>query len=236
MFRNQYDSDNITWSPQGRLFQIEYANEAVKQGSAVVGLKSATHAVVATFNRQTDKLGAFQKKIFEIDSHIGIAVSGFCADARVLSSQMRSECIDHFYMYNTPHPVEKLVKGVSDKAQVNTQKYGLRPYGVGLLVIGYDTKPRLFETSPSDLNHVEHIWKKHFAEFDALDETQLIRQALLALKESLSTTNDVLSSSNCTVGIVGKDYPFKQLTSDEIEGMLNNLEPQQMEIVQPEVD
>lgn len=138
MFRNQYDSDNVTWSPQGRLFQTEYAMEAVKQGSAVVGLKSKTHVVLASFNRQTDELGAYQKKIFEIDDHIGVAVSGFCSDARVLTSQMRTECIDHKYTYDTPYATGALVKKISAQAQVSTQKYGSRPYGVGLLVAGYD--------------------------------------------------------------------------------------------------
>ncbi|BFU18787.1 proteasome subunit alpha type 1, putative [Entamoeba histolytica HM-1:IMSS-B] len=249
MFRNQYDSDNITWSPQGRLFQIEYATEAVKQGSAVVGVKSKTHAVVATFNRQTDELGAYQKKIFEIDDHIGVAISGFCADARVITSQMRSECIDYSYVYGTPHPVEKLVKHVSDNAQVNTQKYGLRPYGVGLLVIGYDTKPRLFETSPSGLYYsykaqaigarsqsCRTYLEKHFESFKELDEEQLIKQAILALRESLTTTNDKLSVLNCSVAIVGKDTPFRFITDKELQNQLDNLDTQQMEMVQAEVD
>ena len=138
MFRNEYDSDNVTWSPQGRLFQVEYAMEAVKQGSAVVGLKSKTHAVLCTFNRQTDELGAYQKKIFEISSNIGMGVSGFCSDARVLCSKMRNDCIDHMYLYGTEMKAEGLVSELSKKAQVNTQRYGRRPYGVGLLVIGYD--------------------------------------------------------------------------------------------------
>lgn len=76
MFRNQYDSDIATWSPQGRLHQIEYAMEAVKQGSACVGLKSKTHAVIVALKRTSSELGAYQKKIFRIDDHIGIAISG----------------------------------------------------------------------------------------------------------------------------------------------------------------
>jgi 20S proteasome subunit alpha 6 len=81
MYRSDYDSDITIWSPQGRIHQIEYAMEAVKQGSACVGLKSKTHAVVAALKRSTSELGSFQKKIFKIDEHIGIAISGLTGNS-----------------------------------------------------------------------------------------------------------------------------------------------------------
>ncbi len=76
MFRNQYDNDITIWSPEGRIFQIEYAMEAVKQGSACVGLKSKTHAVLVALKRSTSELGSFQKKVFKIDDHMGMGISG----------------------------------------------------------------------------------------------------------------------------------------------------------------
>ena len=76
MFRNQYDTDCITWSPAGRIHQIEYAMEAVKQGSAAIGLRSNKFALVATLKRSSSELSSYQKKIFEIDEHIGIAIAG----------------------------------------------------------------------------------------------------------------------------------------------------------------
>lgn len=77
MFRSDYDSDITIWSHQGRIHQVEYAMEAVKQGSASVGLKSKTHAVVAALKRAgTDGLGSYPQKVFRIDDHMGIAVSG----------------------------------------------------------------------------------------------------------------------------------------------------------------
>ena len=72
----QYDTDCITWSPQGRIHQIEYAEEAVKQGSCCVGLVSKTHAVLATLKRSNSELGSYQQKIFKIDEHVGIAIAG----------------------------------------------------------------------------------------------------------------------------------------------------------------
>ena len=70
MFRNQYDNDVTVWSPQGRIHQIEYAMEAVKQGSATVGLKSKTHAVLVALKRAQSELAAHQKKILHVDNHL----------------------------------------------------------------------------------------------------------------------------------------------------------------------
>ncbi|KAL6007178.1 RNA polymerase-associated factor [Asimina triloba] len=117
MFRNQYDTDVTTWSPQGRLFQVEYAMEAVKQGSAAVGLRSKTHVVLASVNKANSDLSSHQKKIFKIDDHIGIAIAGLTADGRVLSRYLRSECINYSFVYESPLPVGRLVVQLADKAQ-----------------------------------------------------------------------------------------------------------------------
>ena len=150
MFRNQYDTDCITWSPAGRIHQIEYALEAVKQGSAAIGLRSNKYALVATLKRSSNELSSHAKKIFKIDDHCGIAIAGLVADARVIAKYMRTECINHRYVYDAPMQVGRLVLQVADKAQIGTQRAGRRPYGVGLLVVGADqTGPHLFEAQPS---------------------------------------------------------------------------------------
>ena len=76
MFRNQYDSSAATWSPQGRIHQIEYAMEAVKQGSATVGVKSNTHAVLVALKRAQNDLSAHQKKCLRIAPHCGMTMAG----------------------------------------------------------------------------------------------------------------------------------------------------------------
>jgi 20S proteasome subunit alpha 6 len=83
-FRNQYDSDVTVWSPQGRIHQVEYAMEAVKLGSATVGLKSKDYAVLIALKRAISELSAHQQKILRVDDHIGISMAGITADARVL--------------------------------------------------------------------------------------------------------------------------------------------------------
>ena len=84
MFRNQYDIDCVTWNPKGKILQVEYAKEAVKQGMMSLGLKSKEYVVLVSLMRNPDDFSSHQEKIFEVDEHIGIAISGLLADARNL--------------------------------------------------------------------------------------------------------------------------------------------------------
>lgn len=159
--------------------------EAVKMGSAAVAVRSKEYAVVAALKRAPNDLAGHQKKVFEIDNHMGIAISGLIADARVLAKYMRNECLNHKWAFDSSMQVGRLVAMVSDKAQVYTQKQEKRPYGVGLLVIGYDkTGPHVYETSPSG-NYFEYkaqamgkqsqsartYLEKHFETFDGAFNT-----------------------------------------------------------------
>jgi 20S proteasome subunit alpha 6 len=114
MNRSMYDNDITTWSPQGRLHQVEYAMEAVKQGSASVGLKSNTHALVCAVQRSASELSSTQKKIFDVDDHMGIAIAGLTADARVLCKYMRTECLNHRYVYESSLPAQRLVTKIAN--------------------------------------------------------------------------------------------------------------------------
>ena len=87
--------------------------EAVKQGSAAVGLKSKDFVVLATLKRAASELSSYQRKLFKIDDHMAIAIAGLTADGRVLSRYMRSECINHQFVYETPMNVGRLVTQVT---------------------------------------------------------------------------------------------------------------------------
>jgi len=243
-----YDSDVTTWSPQGRIHQIEYAMEAVKQGSACVGLKSKTHAVVASLMRSSSELGAYQKKVFKIDDHIGIAIAGLTADARVLSKYMRGECLNHKFVYDAPLQTQRLVTAVADKSQVHTQRYGRRPYGVGLLVIGYDdTGSHLYETSPSG-NYYDYkaqaigarsqsaktYLERHFQQFENVTLDELIKHALKSLSETMQSSSDGLNIKNCAVGIVGKDHVFEILEGAKLQKYLDGMDVSGTETKQEE--
>ncbi len=84
MFRNQYDTDVTVWSPQGRLHQVEYAAEAVNQGTVCLGLRSNKYVVLAALKRAPNELSSHQKKLMKVDDHMGIAMSGLTADGRSL--------------------------------------------------------------------------------------------------------------------------------------------------------
>jgi len=76
MQKSMYDTDCITWYPKGEILQVEYATNAVKQGSICLGLRSKTHSVLCTIKRNPTELACYQEKVFKIDNHIGMAISG----------------------------------------------------------------------------------------------------------------------------------------------------------------
>ena len=99
MFRNQYDMDCITWNPKGKILQVDYAKEAIKQGMTTLGLKSKNHVVLVSLKRS--HLQAHQEKIFGVDEHLGIAIAGLTADARNICKYMRTECLNYWYVHDS---------------------------------------------------------------------------------------------------------------------------------------
>jgi len=238
MNRNNYDSDITTWSPHGRLFQMEYALQAVKQGGAAIGLKSKDFAVLATLKRSNSELSSHQRKIMCIDDHVGIALSGLIADARVLCKFMRTECLQHKFVYESPVLTQRLCNLVADKMQVHTQRYGRRPYGVGLLCIGHDqTGAHLYELSPSGnafdykamaigarAQSAKTYLEKTYESFADCNMEQLIHHALFALRETLGTASEGLTIDNAELGIVGLGQEFKIIDGDDIKPYLEALD------------
>jgi hypothetical protein len=110
----RYDNDITVFSPQGRIHQIEYAMEAVKQGSAAVGLRSNTHTVILALKRAQSELASYQNKIIKIDAHLGIAVAGLISDANLLSTFMRTEALKSKMLFDRPVPTLRIVTQISD--------------------------------------------------------------------------------------------------------------------------
>mmetsp|Transcript_2102 Transcript_2102/g.4240 ORF Transcript_2102/g.4240 Transcript_2102/m.4240 type:complete len:284 (-) Transcript_2102:487-1338(-) len=249
MFRNQYDTDVTVWSPEGRLLQVEYAMESVKQGSACVGIRSSTHSVLGALKRSVSELSSHQQKILSIDTHLGIAIAGLTADARTLAKYMRSECLNHKYVYGTQMPSGRLMTDLADRHQRTTQTYVRRPYGVGLLVASYDkTGPHLYQTCPSG-NVYEYTataigarsqsgrtyLEKHYesVQGDAAGDDSstttttsvddLIMHALRALAGCVSGDGE-LTKANGSIGVVGKDTKFHLIEGDDLQPYLDRLE------------
>ncbi|PQE21590.1 proteasome component Pre5 protein [Rutstroemia sp. NJR-2017a WRK4] len=216
MFRNNYDNDSVTFSPQGRIFQVEYASEAVKQGSVVVGIVSKSHAVLVALKRNAEELSSYQKKVIAIDEHVGLALAGLASDARVLSNFMKNQSLSSRLTYDRAVPLSRLVASIGDRAQTNTQHYGRRPYGVGLLVAGVDeTGPHLFEFQPSGMTQemvacaigarsqmARTYLERNLEQFADCGREELIKHGLRALKESLAQDKE-LTVENTSVGVVG---------------------------------
>jgi len=219
--------------------------EAVKQGSASVGLKSSTHTVICALSRASSELSSYQRKIFDIDDHMGISISGLTADARVLCKWLRTECLNYKYVYESQQPVGRLVRKLADKHQVHTQRYGRRPYGVGLLIAGVDENgAHLYETDPSG-NFYDYkaqaigarsqsartYLEKFYLDFDKADRDALVKHGLKALRECLVEKKndkdkepDQLDEKNCSIGIVGVGEKFHVLTPAEVRSFLDSLE------------
>jgi proteasome alpha subunit len=147
-----YDRAITVFSPDGRLYQVEYAREAVKRGTTAVGLKYKGGVVLIVDKRVTTRLlePTSIEKIFKIDVHLGVASSGLVGDARALVDRARIECQINRVSYDEPIDVETLAKKLCDHMQVYTMFGGARPYGTALLIAGmFDGEGRLFETDPS---------------------------------------------------------------------------------------
>jgi len=145
--RSEYDRGVNTFSPEGRLFQVEYAIEAIKLGSTAVGIQTSEGSVLAVEKRLTSPLldPDSVEKIAEIDGHIGAAMSGLVADAKTLVDHARVEAQNHTFTYDEPIGVEPLTQAVCDLAlsfgegsDGDSAKRMSRPFGVALLLAGYD--------------------------------------------------------------------------------------------------
>lgn len=150
--RTAYDWAITVFSPDGRLFQVEYAREAVKRGTTTVGVKFKDGVVLVVDKRITSRLIEPDsiEKIFKIDDHIGCATSGLVADARALVERARIEAQINRLTYEEPIQVKTLARKICDFKQTYTQYGGVRPFGTALLIGGVDASgPHLFATDPS---------------------------------------------------------------------------------------
>lgn len=147
-----YDRGLTMFSPEGRLFQVEYALEAVKRGTLAIALKATDGAVLVVHKKLPTKLmdGNQVHKVYVIDKHVGVAISGLHADARILTDQSRMQAAVHKLTYDEDAPVGLLVKKICDMSQAYSQHGGVRPFGAALMFVGVDEDgPQIFTTSPS---------------------------------------------------------------------------------------
>ena len=160
----RYDSRTTTFSPEGRLYQVEYAVEAINHAGAAIGIKTEKGVILATEKRVLSKLleSTVTEKLHRIDAHIVAASAGVNADAEILINSARLISQRYKYKYGQPAPVELLVQQIADQKQGYTQFGGLRPYGVSFIFAGWDHNLgfQLYQSDPSG-NYVG--WKVNFS-------------------------------------------------------------------------
>lgn len=230
MTNNQaaYDRAITVFSPDGRLYQVEYAREAVKRGTTAVGIKCHEGVVLIVDKRINSRLLEANsiEKIFRIDEHIGVASSGLVGDARALVDRARVEAQINRVTYDEPIDVETLAKKLGDHMQTYTQFGGARPYGTALLITGVsDGKFRLFETDPSGtlleykatgIGTGRAAVMKQFEEGYTYECSikEAITLGLRALHEATEGKFDV---NTIEIGVIsGEKGQFRKMTREEI--------------------
>ena len=146
-----YDRAITVFSPDGRLYQVEYAIETVRRGTIAVGVKCKDGIVIAVEEKSRKlQIANIAQKIFQIDDHVGVAAAGYIPDARSQVDNARFFSQSNKMIYDEPVEVETIAKHLADQCQQYTQYAGVRPYGVALILGGVvNDKPELFLTDPS---------------------------------------------------------------------------------------
>ncbi len=229
-----YDRAITVFSPDGRLFQVEYAREAVKRGTTTVGVMCEDGVVLIIDKRIASKLVVPKsiEKMFQIDEHIGCATSGLVADARSLVDYARVTAQINKVTYSEKIDVESLVKKVCDYKQNYTQYGGVRPFGTALLIAGVDeTGNHLYETDPSGAlveykagsigagrNQVLEYFDEHYEDGMTKEDG-----AVLGLRALDHATEEGLNSRAIEVGIVSEEEGFKTLSQEEVDELIEKV-------------
>ncbi|XP_064400506.1 proteasome subunit alpha type-5-like [Halichondria panicea] len=238
--RSEYDRGVNTFSPEGRLFQVEYAIEAIKLGSTAVGISTPEGVVLAVEKRVTSSLmePSSIEKILEIDTHIGCAMSGLIADSRTMVDRARVDAQNHWFVYNEPMSVQSVTQAVSNLAMKfgednddDNEKAMSRPFGTALLIGGVDDDgPQLWHLDPSGTytlydakaigsgsegaqSSLQEVYHKSMTMNEAEEKLLIVLKQVM--EEKLTSINVEMSSVR-----VGVDEKFKIYSKTELEAIL----------------
>jgi proteasome alpha subunit len=202
-----YDRASTMFSPDGRLLQVEYAKEAVKQGSTAIGLVCKDGVLLVADKRIVDKLIVSDtvEKIFQVDDHIGATATGFVMDGRVLIERAQVLVQQHRVTHGVPMDTASLVKEICDVKQFYTQYAGARPFGVSILFAGIDDEPMLYVTDPTGI----------FFEYraTAIGEAESEVKSILnkEYKDSMTVEEGLKLAVSALKRVLGKDFDMRRI-------------------------
>ena len=230
-----YDHAITVFSPDGRIFQVEYALETVKRGSTVLGIACPEGVVLAAEEKLTSRLQDpnFLWKIFQIDEHIGAAIAGLSSDARILIDQARIQAQRNRLMYDEPIYIEAIAKIIGNIEQQYTQNGGVRPFGVSIIFGGVDNKgAKVLQTDPSGScwaykaisigsgsDSIREVLEAKYIGDMSLDQTILLASECLS-----KVVEEKLDSQKMSIAIIPiSTRKFKRLNDVEVERYIAKL-------------
>jgi len=232
---SEYSFSLTTFSPSGKLLQIEYALNRVAEGRPALGIKVKNGVVLATEKKTPSPLvdETTLTKIENLSENVGVVYAGMPPDFRVLLKRGRKMAQQYYNVYRELIPVSQIVREEAAVMQEFTQSGGVRPFGISLMVAGFDEAgPQLFQVDPSGSyfgwkasaigkNHVnaKSFLEKRYSEDVELEDA--IHTAILTLKEGCE---EAISAENIEIGIVGTDRKFRVLTPAEVQDYLGEVE------------
>ncbi|XP_040840629.1 proteasome subunit alpha-type 8 isoform X1 [Ochotona curzoniae] len=248
---SRYDRAITVFSPDGHLFQVEYAQEAVKKGSTAVGIRGTNIVVLGVEKKSVAKLQDERtvRKICALDDHVCMAFAAYCkictvllgltADARVVINRARVECQSHKLTVEDPVTVEYITRFIATLKQKYTQSNGRRPFGISALIVGFDDDgiPRLYQTDPSGTYHawkanaigrsaktVREFLEKNYTEDAIANDNEAIKLAIRALLEVVQS-----GGKNIELAIIRRNQPLKMFSAKEIELQVTEIEKEKEE-------
>jgi len=223
-----YDRAITVFSPDGKLYQVEYAAENIKKGWTTIGIKSRNGGVLAAEKRKIAPLIDMDaiEKIYLIDTHIGASFAGLAADGRILIDYARRVAMNHRFVYDEPIDVELVVRNICDIKQLYTQHAGVRPFGVSLIFLGVDKKGvQLFKTEINGYYFAYLAIAMGSGEQPATEQLEknynkdmsVSEMIILALKALRTASDQPLKPDLVEMGFISvENRAFRKLTNEEL--------------------